>query len=804
MGGTLIDPEVDLAPAGVLVYRDMPPLPLEADDLDLNFSGPYPDFSNDMVLQLLPSQVEVDGASVRALLHLEPAGGCSFYGKLFYAPKEEVAKAVEAEAEGQAVAMPLPGSLVAQVVVAQVDDGDPDTSIAVFPVESDVESITMQAATGRMFSSEEKRARGLAHQEARESDKEPVVEVDVIVNAGAIVPSELFFQQLFLAPDRLSDHSVLNMSVCGKRMDGDTTAMPLLELAFAETPDGSAPELPEGWEMLSENIIEMVAHAHGEAGAAEPASGGGVFLIGERIPDGSEEDETLSPIVDMALVYGHEDFEMGGGYVTKMVPHAVVHDLGFLDAEQAYLCYKKEGAGHDYAKQMALEATQQAETVANAERERIASMGAKGSAAANDVDDIELDAVIEGGLGEEEMKAREMARIAEMRAQAELRRQQREEEELNARENGLIELVEQLEGQKDGLLERNVELQRKIVELMASRKRREAASAATASAIAGNAPEKSAAGVAPAGQPEGSRASQQESEKAYAEALANIMALKAKLKRHQREKEQYMYDLQARLDDKELRVRDIYASFGEFKREIMSGAQNSRTGKAIPRGVIGRFEVEEQAKDKEMESVRLKNIDFRMRLKKVEASLRAKEQLAEGLHLIDFEQLKIENQTLNEKIEDRNEELNKLRKKNTHTVQILTHLKEKLQFVQAENEVQSEELRKLDSSLAHERDRLSRHKHDREALRAENARLRQQEGFANSDLLVQDYGQRQQQLDAMRRQVRESRKQYRVLEQGLRESQQMMQAYATGDGMMPMDPLEPTARGQMVSPGGMM
>lgn len=49
---------------------------------------------------------------------------------------------------------------------------------------------------------------------------------------------------------------------------------------------------------------------------------------------------------------------------------------------------------------------------------------------------------------------------------------------------------------------------------------------------------------------------------------------------------------------------------------------------------------------------------------------RDKEQLAEGLHLIDFEQLKIENQSLNEKIEERNDELIKLRKKTTVTVQV--------------------------------------------------------------------------------------------------------------------------------------
>ena len=46
------------------------------------------------------------------------------------------------------------------------------------------------------------------------------------------------------------------------------------------------------------------------------------------------------------------------------------------------------------------------------------------------------------------------------------------------------------------------------------------------------------------------------------------------------------------------------------------------------------------------------------------------EELAEGLHLIDFEQLKIENQSLNEKIEERNEDLVKLRKKTATTVQV--------------------------------------------------------------------------------------------------------------------------------------
>jgi hypothetical protein len=46
------------------------------------------------------------------------------------------------------------------------------------------------------------------------------------------------------------------------------------------------------------------------------------------------------------------------------------------------------------------------------------------------------------------------------------------------------------------------------------------------------------------------------------------------------------------------------------------------------------------------------------------------------------------------------QEILKLRKKITSTVQVLTHLKEKLQFVQAENQVQKGRLREVESEAA--------------------------------------------------------------------------------------------------------
>ena len=65
--------------------------------------------------------------------------------------------------------------------------------------------------------------------------------------------------------------------------------------------------------------------------------------------------------------------------------------------------------------------------------------------------------------------------------------------------------------------------------------------------------------------------------------------------------------------------------------------------------------VNESRKEEEVVKVRLENIKLKNKLRKKEMQLKSKEELAEGLHMIDFEQLKIENQTYNEKIEERNE-----------------------------------------------------------------------------------------------------------------------------------------------------
>ena len=52
-----------------------------------------------------------------------------------------------------------------------------------------------------------------------------------------------------------------------------------------------------------------------------------------------------------------------------------------------------------------------------------------------------------------------------------------------------------------------------------------------------------------------------------------------------------------RLDDKEHKATEIKEAFVDFKREILKGAENSRTAKPIPPKLIKQFEESEEMKD---------------------------------------------------------------------------------------------------------------------------------------------------------------------------------------------------------------
>lgn len=232
----------------------------------------------------------------------------------------------------------------------------------------------------------------------------------------------------------------------------------------------------------------------------------------------------------------------------------------------------------------------------------------------------------------------------------------------------------------------------------------------------------------------------------YQNVLHNVHQVRLKLRLQQVKAARMSEELKNQLEAKRQKAIECRDSFQEFKRQVARHAEYARTGKKIPEKIIQEVEEFELDKDAEVEEVRGSNISLKNRLAKLEQALRKKDELAENLHVIDFEQLKIENQTLNEKIEERNEELHKLRKKTIVTVQIITHMREKVQFVQQEYLALKSELAQLDLDLAAQRDLVTKTKHERDDVRTEIAKHRQQTSITNSEGFSKDFEARKQHI----------------------------------------------------------
>lgn len=176
--------------------------------------------------------------------------------------------------------------------------------------------------------------------------------------------------------------------------------------------------------------------------------------------------------------------------------------------------------------------------------------------------------------------------------------------------------------------------------------------------------------------------------------------------------------------------------------------------------MIEQFEQADAKKYGDIAKVMLENIKLQTQLKIHEDLNKQREELADGLHLIDFEQLKIENQTFMEKIEERNEESAKLRKKISSMVQMITHMKEKTAHLLTENSDLSKELETLDLDFSGTRDKLPQLKISRDRLRRQNTKLRHKNGMLGNHALLLDYEVRAETTDELTQELNSLKAKY--------------------------------------------
>lgn len=111
------------------------------------------------------------------------------------------------------------------------------------------------------------------------------------------------------------------------------------------------------------------------------------------------------------------------------------------------------------------------------------------------------------------------------------------------------------------------------------------------------------------------------------------------------------------------------------------------------------YEGKIKAKDVQIEKLKLKNLSLKNQCLKLEAQLQHKEEMGEVFLPIDFDQLKIENQQYIEKIDERNNELLKLKVVAGNTVLVLNNNKKKLNKLTTEHDWLTKEISQREELL---------------------------------------------------------------------------------------------------------
>ncbi|XP_048798820.1 coiled-coil domain-containing protein 96 [Lagopus muta] len=252
-------------------------------------------------------------------------------------------------------------------------------------------------------------------------------------------------------------------------------------------------------------------------------------------------------------------------------------------------------------------------------------------------------------------------------------------------------------------------------------------------------------------------------------------------RRREREAESWQRRVDARRRDRaesEARASAAWAAFQARKKAVaVQTLSRRRGGREAALRAVGDIQAREQDKEISVREARLENIKVKLEVRNLESVLRAHGETLKGRHFAEISHMKKENQKLNEKLDGLNDEVLKLKKKVANAERILGHVREKLQFVEAENRGRKAELRDVMSILLQKRDALSKSKQVRDRLRARNVKLQQQRGLLGEEMLLRDFEEKvnavellQQQLQVLKRHHAELILKQREIQEKMREA----------------------------------
>ena len=118
------------------------------------------------------------------------------------------------------------------------------------------------------------------------------------------------------------------------------------------------------------------------------------------------------------------------------------------------------------------------------------------------------------------------------------------------------------------------------------------------------------------------------------------------------------------------KFKKIFEDFQSRESEIGSQCIDSKTGRVLTEHKIRSLVKKQNGKFNELANVRVDYLKLRNSLADVQSKIREMNLMGEGRTLMDYEQLVIENHCYMDKLDERDEELRKLREKYTQNVSV--------------------------------------------------------------------------------------------------------------------------------------
>lgn len=228
-------------------------------------------------------------------------------------------------------------------------------------------------------------------------------------------------------------------------------------------------------------------------------------------------------------------------------------------------------------------------------------------------------------------------------------------------------------------------------------------------------------------------------EEKYRVATQEVEALTNDIDQTRRTSDQNLDILRALMEETDIRIAEVKRDAYEFRRDIVVGAENPRTGKTMAEKVLKYMEDKLTQKDMLINKLLMKNQSYKSAIKKADAQLKSKQETGDDLQYIDFHQLQIENQQFGIRIEEANTELLDLKKRSGRTVKILNNMKKKLQNLTAETKFLEDEIKERKAMLAKTEHDIVKVVEEKENARKDHKRLRAQQRVSPDMPQVVDY-----------------------------------------------------------------